>query len=359
MSEQIMLNVIPFEQPIGEFLLSIMKVPDLINISRADPRKFDSVSMETVGGIQREPSRKRIKEIAEYAKTVDVAFPTPILLALDDGCYKLYDHQIRITGDQVADIVDGQHRILGLKEAGIQEEFMIPVVFLLGATEEQKALIFATINGKQTKVPASLIYELFGVTKSRSPYKTSHEIARALNSTPGSPWYKRLKMLGRKSAPGTPESLSQGTFVKWLLPCISKKPDAVRNQLKAGEEPTVENDCIFNKYFLAGKDSTILKILMNVFKAAQSIWPDEWSDPDSYVLTKTNGFTGIMKALPELVNKGTQQQDLSVEYFSRVFQAVNERMDRDSIQFTVTCFEPSSVGENKIRDMIRQAVEEL
>ena len=98
---------------------------------------------------------------------------------------------------------------------------------------------------------------------------------------------------------------------------------------------------------------------MNVFKAAQSIWPAEWSDPDSYVLTKTNGFTGIMKALPELVNKGKQQQDLSVGYFSRVFQAVKERMDRDSIQFTVSYFEPSSVGENKIRNMIRQAVGEL
>lgn len=66
-----------------------------------------------------------------------------------------------------------------------------------------------------------------------------------------------------------------------------------------------------------------------------------------------------MKALPELVSKGKQQQDLSVEYFSRVFQAVKERMDRDSIQFTVICFEPSSVGENKIRDMIRQAIVEL
>jgi hypothetical protein len=103
---------------------------------------------------------------------------------------------------------------------------------MIDATEEQKALIFATINGKQTKVPASLIYDLFAVTKTRSPYKTAHEIARALNSTPTSPWYRRLKMLGKKTAPGSAESLSQGTFVKFLLPRISSEPDLDMNLLK-------------------------------------------------------------------------------------------------------------------------------
>ena len=57
----ISLNVIPFQQPVGSFLLSVMEKEDLIRISRADPRKFDSITLESVGGIQREPSRKRIK----------------------------------------------------------------------------------------------------------------------------------------------------------------------------------------------------------------------------------------------------------------------------------------------------------
>jgi DGQHR domain-containing protein len=356
MSQTITLDVIQFQQPVGSFLLSVMKVPDLIRISRADPRKYDNISLESIGGIQREPSRKRIKEISEYARTVDAAFPTTILLSLDDNTYDLEDSQLKITGDKVADIVDGQHRILGLKEANITDEFLIPVVFILNATEEQKALVFATINGKQTKVPASIIYDLFGVTKTRSPQKTAHEIARALNSSSVSPWYKRLKMLGRKT-PGSDESLSQGTFIKFLLPCISKSPDADRDKLKNNQEPDPQDDCVFNEYFRKNQDSIILKILINVFTAAKETWPKEWEDAVSYTLTKTNGFTGIMKALPKMVEHGKKEHVLSLEYFKRIFQIVRDEMISKNMEFTVSHFEPSSVGENRLCKLIIDAME--
>ncbi len=344
-------DVIPFEQPAGSFLLAILPASELIRISKADPRRFDEASMDTAGGIQRDPSWKRINEIAAYASTVDAAFPTPILLALDERDYRLRTNNIEITGDHVADIVDGQHRIEGLKVSDAQQDFIIPVVFILSPTEEQKALIFATINGKQTKVPASLIYDLFGVTKTRSPQKTAHEIARALNSTPDSPWFKRLKMLGRKT-PGSQESLSQGTFVKFLLPCISKRPDLVRDTLKRNEEAEIENDCVFSEYFIKDKDSTILKILLNVFKAAQKTWPEEWEDPEGYILTKTNGFTGIMKALPEMVSKGKASKDLSKGFFSAIFRRVKNKMRRDGMEFTIEHFEPSAAGETRFKNLI-------
>jgi len=61
---------------------------------------------------------------------------------------------VDIVGDGVADIVDGQHRVRGLMLSGRAADFSIPVVFILDPSEEQKALMFATINGKQTKVPA-------------------------------------------------------------------------------------------------------------------------------------------------------------------------------------------------------------
>src|ERR1700733_9466779 len=204
--------ILTFAQPVGDFILTAMPAKEIIRISKADPRKFDRVSMETEGGIQREPSEKRIKEIAEYAGTVDAAFPSTVLLAIRSDDCDVNEASISIAREKVADIVDGQHRVLGLMRSGKSDDFVIPVVIMIDATEEQKALIFATINGKQTKVPASLIYDLFGITKTRSPQKTSHEIARASNSSPTSPWYGRLKMLGKKTSPNSSESLSQGTF---------------------------------------------------------------------------------------------------------------------------------------------------
>ena len=346
---------ITFEQPAGTFLLTALPVGELIRISRADPRKFDNVTMETVGGVQREPSPTRIKQIAAYAETVDAAFPTPILLAINSEDCLIGENTISIPKDKVAEIVDGQHRVLGLMASQRKDELVIPVVFMLDATTEQEALLFATINGKQTKVPASLIYELFGVTKNRSPQKTAHEIARAMNSLDSSPWYKRLKMLGRKT-PDSLESLSQGTFVKFLLPNISSKPDKDLDAIKRGLDAPPRPECIFNEYFLKNDDATILKIMLNVFGAAKDTWPNEWEHPVEYVISKTLGYTGIMLALPKMVIKGRELKDLSKKYFQGIFAAVRSKMDSEKLQMTSDFFSTSAKGESTFRRMIEQEV---
>jgi DGQHR domain-containing protein len=348
--------IMSFTQPVGDFILTAMPAKEIIRISKANPRTFDPVSMESEGGIQREPSGTRIAQIAEYAHTVDAAFPTTVLLAISGDDCEIDETGVSIAADQVADIVDGQHRILGLIESGVSDDFVLPVVIMIDATREQKALIFATINGKQTKVPASLIYDLFGVTKTRSPYKTSHELARAMNSTRSSPWFKRLKMLGKKSTPGSLETLSQGTFVKFLLPLISSEPDADMDLLKRNKELPERRECIFNDYFRRDQDSTILKILLNVFQAAKETWPVEWADPDAFVLTKTLGYSGIMKALPAMYSKGKQTGDLSEQYFKRVFGAVREYFSEHNISLTSESFSASASGEGEFRNMIVAAV---
>lgn len=352
------LHVISFDQPAGSFLLTAMAVPDILRISHADPRKFDQLSMETVGGIQREPSSKRIREIADYSNTVDASFPTAILLALKADSYTLKESTLQIADDAVADIVDGQHRILGLKESKRLNEFTVPVVFILDATEEQKALIFATINGKQTKVPASLVYDLFGVTKARSPQKTAHEIARAINGTTDSPWYQRLKMLGRKS-PESIESLSQGTFVKFLLPHISSKPEEDMDFLRRGKYPPPRSNCIFNEYFRKEDDATILKILTNIFQATKETWPQEWDDPKSSILTKTTGFSAIMNALPAIVEKGRVKSDLSMSFASPIFLNVRQKLEGEGKSLTSGDFPPSALSERKLSQYIIEAANSI
>jgi DGQHR domain-containing protein len=252
----------------------------------------------------------------------------------------------------VADIVDGQHRILGLKEISPTQNFMLPVIFILDATQEEKALLFATINGTQTKVPASLVYDLYGISESRSPAKTCHEIARSLNSMSESPWYRRLKMLGRKSTAEGTESLSQGTFIKFLMPLVSANPAKDADLLKNGKKPGVYPQCVFNEYFRDEQDSVILKVLLNAFNGARKVWPTEWGDPDNFVLTKTLGFSGIMRALPDLVKEGRKRGELSEEYFSQIFAEAKERMDAVHKTLASGQFSASASGEAEFRDLI-------
>lgn len=346
-------HVIQFEQPIGTFLLAAVNASDVIHISKVDPRKFDTEKLETYAGPQREPSWKRIKDIAEYCKTVDATFPTPILLSINTGNYLINDNVIEITGQAVADIVDGQHRVLGIKESGKANDFTLPVVFLLDATEEEKALIFAIINGKQTKVPASLIYDLFGVSEKRSPQKTAHEIARSLNSDLESPFYRRLKMLGKKS-PGTIESLSQGTFVKALLPLISSDPIRDMDLIKRDEKPPIQNDCVFNEYWRNDQDHIILKILGNIFTAIKETWADDWNSPEKSILSKAIGFSGIMRAMPNLIRHGKDRKDLSGDFFLSICHKVQQEMQQRGVSFSHSDFS-TAAGEARIRDLFLSA----
>ncbi len=190
---------IPFEQPIGYFALAVVNASDIIKIAEINRLKFDEVILDSVGGPQRESSSKRINEIAKYANSLDATFPTPILLALKKDSYYIENDKIVLKEkEKCCYIVDGQHRILGIKQSGLAESFQMPVVFMLDASEEQKALLFATINGKQRQVSSSIIYELYKVSSCRNPYTTTHQIARAMNSKVESPFYKKLKMLGKK-----------------------------------------------------------------------------------------------------------------------------------------------------------------
>lgn len=70
---------------------------------------------------------------------------------------------------------------------------------MIDLTEEEKAYIFSTINSNQTKVDKSLIYDLFDLSKTRSPFKTAHYIARNMNTETNSPFKNKLKMLGKKN----------------------------------------------------------------------------------------------------------------------------------------------------------------
>lgn len=353
------LNVISFEQPAGRFMLSVMKAEDIIRISKADPRKYDPAAMKTAGGVQRFLSSKRVSEIADYAKTVDATFPTPILLALMSEYFTDSDvGQIELQDDCAADIVDGQHRLRGIALSGRERDFVIPVVFIVDPTEEQKALIFATINGKQTKVAASLIYDLFGVTETRSPQKTAHEIARALNSMVESPWYKRLKMLGTKTHDGI-ESLSQGTFVKHLLPLISSNPVDDMDRIRRGQLPQRYTNCIFNSYFVDNRDATILKVLLNYFNAARQTWPQEWSNPTGSILTKSVGFTALIMALPKIYQEGVAQKDLTTDYFGRVFNMARGALGERNQNLTSDHFAASSSGAGKLRDLFHEALDRV
>lgn len=354
-------------QPIGEFFVGVLPAAVLMRTAEPEPRRLVDPSDEENQGIQRALNDKRVSEIREYLATVDASFPNSIILSLSDDA--LVDgptptsvdgkdvglHKFRILEKPTTfSVIDGQHRLKGFDE-NTSQGFDLIVTIFLGLEEEEKAYLFSTINSTQTKVSKSLVYDLFDVARTRSPQRSAHVIAKALNADPKSPFFKRIKLLGTN--PRFEDqvlyraNLSQGTFVERLLRLITSDPAADRDAVKRNLVPVYDlkahANLVFRKLWIDGEDAVILRILMNYFSAFSSVFSDEWQDSTS-PLAKTIGFGALMRLLVTLVKKGMQQKDLSVDFFDAHVNTLHEAYRRSGMKINFDNFPAAGNGETKL-----------
>lgn len=340
------IHLIEVKQPIGSFYISCLPADILLSITETVRREYDPLLMTTKGGVQRILSPKRVKEIASYTEDPDATFPTPIIIAVKQSAnYTLENDSLLFDENQkLGEIIDGQHRIEGLRLSNNRNEFELPVILMFDLVEDEKAYVFSIINSKQTQVSKSLIYELFLLSEKRSPQKTCHEIARLFNAEEQSPFHKRLKMLGKKEHQES--SLSQGSFVRYLLPLISKKPDQDLIDIKKGKKLQDDPTLPFRYYFIMNEDNSIYKLLYNYFKAVQEVFYDEWNDSSRYILSKTTGYGAMMSAFTRLYNLGDASNDLTVDFFVTKMRLFKQRLIDENLSLTSTDF-PSNEQQQK------------
>lgn len=205
-------DVFPVRQQIGTFYVGVTSAHDLLEICRFDFRRIhDRGGRKEFLGIQRELKDKRIKEISKYIRTKDAVFPTSVVISVDERCVALTevdgrwtlelsayedteDPRLNIPYDSIATIIDGQHRLKSFEGNG-EIVFDLPVSIFIGIDDAVEATIFSTVNLAQTKVNKSLVYDLFSLDRDRSPEKTAHEIAVALDELEDSPFKGRIKGL--------------------------------------------------------------------------------------------------------------------------------------------------------------------
>jgi len=347
------IKYIKVEQPIGTFYLTSIEASILAKVAKVERRN------DNPDAVQREESDKRIKEIAKYCGDTDATFPTPIIIAIDDKAdVRIEGDEIVFSGDEIiGEVIDGQHRLGGLKNSNYLSKFQLPVVLMFNLMPEEKAYVFSIINSKQTRVNMSLIYDLFALSSKRSPYKTCHETARALNKEIDSPFYNRLKMLGKKEGDQELASLSQGTFIKYMLELISKKPDDDTIKLKRGESLEPDEKLVLRQYFIDGKDSVIYKIIVNLFNGVKAVFEEEWNQPDKYILSKSIGFGSIIKAFPTLYKKGLEGNDLSVEFFITEFEKFKQFINEKDMTLTSEHFGSNEQARTKLSKLIIDSIQ--
>lgn len=349
---------ITVEQPIGQFYIGSINSSDLVDISFADIRRPEGREIERYIGTQRDLSDGRVSELKKYVATVDACFPTSIILAIESEFIE-FDEQtntLQISRkESVAKIIDGQHRIAGLKDRISDQPFQINVTIFVDMDIEDQAMVFATINLKQTKVTKSLAYDLYEYAQTRSPQKTCHNIAKLLNSREESPFFTRIKILGKARGIG-PELISQATFVDRLMKMISRDPIADKDRIKRGKniediQGRRAENLIFRDLFDSEKDAEIAKIIWNYFDAIAIRWPERWNNLErGNILPRTTGFAAFMRLLPEI-----WPQIPSVDSIPTI-NIFGEFLNRSRIEeqeFTSDLFKPGSSGESELLNRLK------
>ena len=372
-SKSLTFDCIKVSQPIGEFYIGTMKAKDLCEITKYDFRRLvTEEGFDSYLGIQRKVNPQRVREIAKYVGTADACFPTAVLLAVPGVCAEYNedrkslqleeyredeDENNWVPYDKIATVLDGQHRIAGLQNGQYRGDFEINVSVFVDIDVADQAYIFSTVNLAQTKVNKSLVYDLFDLAKKRSPQKTCHNIAVALDKNERSPFFKKIMRLGVSTEGRFNETITQATFVQSLLNYISADPVSDRNAYLTDSKPKLDGLEILKKYlfrnmFIEEKDLEITDIIWNYFDAVKKKWPTAWdSTGKGLMLNKTNGFKALMRFLrPAYLNLTAPGGVPSTDSFYTIFN----RVDMKDEDFNTTDFKPGSSGEGKLVSVLRE-----
>jgi DGQHR domain-containing protein len=363
-------------QPIGDFYIGKIDSKTLCDITEFDIRHLVKENeIDNYLGIQRRLDPKRVREISEYVRTSDACFPTAVILAVRGECAEYNEKTGQLTLSnlpnpeegqepvlykEIARVLDGQHRIEGLR-GFVDRKFEINVCIFVELDIAEQAYIFATVNLAQTKVNPSLVYDLFDFAKLRSPQKVCHNIAVALDGTEKSPFYQRIKRLGVATEGRFGETLTQANFVQSLIPYLSKNPDQDREVYRQGKIPSKagakeSESIIFRNMMIDAQDIAITDVIWNYFDAVRSRWPEAWNYPGrGRILNRTNGFRALMRFLRNvylrLATPGRVPYKVPTkEEFEKIFQKIESGDDF----FTVDNFKPGTGGEAALYRFLKE-----
>jgi DGQHR domain-containing protein len=370
----IALPVLKIEQPIGTFFVGSIKAKDLVDIADFDIRRLTKEEgIDSYLGIQRELDPKRVKEIRLYVRGLDATFPTSVVLAVPEACVTLDGSEeagnrfftmtlsnlpenedgAGILYRQIARVIDGQHRIEGLR--GLTDiEFEVNVSIFVGADIADQAAIFSTVNLAQTKVNRSLVYDLFELSKSRSPERTCHDVVVSLDRAQKSPFFKRIKRLGTATEGRFGETLSQATVVNGILQYICKNRLEVIRDRQIGRrggtfppaDPKDHRRLVLRPFFLNNDDVGIAEVIWNYFEAVAGRWPQAWNaNGAGMMLNRTNGFNALTRLFrPAYLYFAEPGQAVTADQFTSLF----DKSPLGDADFNPAKFVPGTSGATEL-----------
>lgn len=264
---------IPVKQKEHSFRLTSLPAGLLTAISYAAVRRKDAEE----GAVQRILNNARIAGIKDFALKMG-DFPAAIVLNWIDGPITEVDGLIEIPSkEKSAQIIDGQHRVAGLKLA-IEEnpdaaEYQIPVAIYENLDTANAARIFISINTEQRPAPKSLVFDLYGVTASdlMDPAAIRASDIISYLGSEDQPYFGWIKLPNQERQRG---GVALSTAVSAIKPILDSK--GIFEQVGITELEVQK------------------AIFANFFAAIQSSYGSKWNDR-SNAFIYASGFIGAVE----------------------------------------------------------------
>lgn len=239
---------IPVQQKEHAFKLVSLPAGLLTRISYAAVRRKD----DEEGAVQRVLNTSRIAGIKDFALKMG-DFPASIVLNWIGGNLVQNNGFVEVPDQpKLAQIIDGQHRVAGLK-AAIEEDptiadHHIPVAVYEGLDTANSARIFISINTEQRPAPKSLVFDLYGVTASDLMDPAAIRAADVISylSSDDKPYNNWIKLPNQDRKRG---GVALSTAVNAMKPLLDSKGQL--EQIGATELEIQQ--AIFGNYFSAIK----------------------------------------------------------------------------------------------------------
>ena len=254
-------------------------------------------------GYQRPPERSRITRIGTYLtkEQGNGLYPNAVLLGSRKPLlFDAMSRRLELPNEPVLRIIDGQHRIAGLryaiceKQAGQLAFLSVPVVIVEIQDRTEEMNQFRIINGTAKSVRTDLVNAILTAIAEKQgpdaiPEKDVWKVVvtktvDALNRRDDSPWQGILLMPDEIGTSSGSDKITRATSAITSIRAVHNWLDGIG--------------------FLSGKSlddqaDLLADVLVAYWSAVRNVVPDAFSEPAEYVIQKTPGLFSLHYLLRE------------------------------------------------------------
>ncbi|MEZ8394580.1 DGQHR domain-containing protein [Vibrio cyclitrophicus] len=366
-------SFLEIEQPFGNFYAFKIKASQLVEVVFSMSAHNQNGKLN---GVQRKLKEERIRQIALFSRTSKTTYPNSVILSAnfdEEGMFVENDNEAwKIEGDslviptnkKLASIIDGQHRVEGIKRAiseGGFKDFDVLCSVYFDMHFSAQAEIFTSINFNQKKVDKSVAYELFGYnvdeTKSSdwSPDTLALFITRIINSESDTSFKGKIYTSFAGAERPSDWSVSTACFVEAISNLMSG--DITRDRYKIHESGLFSSKGrarlksnnstkqVLRDWYIGGRDKDIYTVIITYLERLDRLG---WFSNSDLVTTRTIGVLAIFDVLSDYLKDKSPNEYLD-EKFSIMDKVDVRKLNKDNFNF-------SGIGRGQIRKLINSEI---